>query len=170
MHTPLKQAQHRPTYAELLAEYKNPYIPYERLLQTKEWQEKREKIIDRDRCQCTRCGVSTQTFALNKPILQVHHTFYSVQKLDLKKNKFTHKLPWEYLDEALVTVCNKCHQEIHKTTKIPVFEEVRPGKYAQKDFTPCRRCKAMGYFSYYKHVQQGICFRCSGQRFEELIH
>lgn len=161
MQTPLKQSKSRPTYAELLAENQNPYIPYEQLLNTSEWQKKRQKILDRDKHKCSKCGVSHN--------LQVHHTFYSVQKIELKKNKFIHNLPWEYPDKALITVCNSCHTKIHKTTKIPIYEEILPGKYAEKDFTPCRRCSGVGYFSCYKHVQRGICFRCSGQRFEELI-
>ncbi len=160
MLTQLKQEKRRLTYAELWSEYEHDYIPYERLLQTEEWQEKRLNILARDNHTCTKCGISHN--------LQVHHTFYSVQKISLKKNKFIHNAPWEYPDEALITVCSRCHQIIHRTTKIPILEEIMPGKYAKKDFTPCYRCNGVGYFSCYKHIQQGICFRCNGQRFEEL--
>lgn len=37
------------------------------------------------------------------------------------------------------------------------------------NYTPCHRCQGVGYISIYKHVQNGICFRCRGQRYEELI-
>lgn len=37
------------------------------------------------------------------------------------------------------------------------------------NFTPCKRCAGYGYFPEYKHVENGICFRCGGNRYEELI-
>lgn len=160
MQTPFKPTQRRLTYAELWAEYEHDYIPYDRLLQTEEWQEKRLHILTRDKHTCTKCGVSHN--------LHVHHTIYSVQRVSLKKNKFIHNLPWDYLDKDLITLCSECHTITHKTTKIKVLEEILPGQYAETDFTPCYRCKGVGYFPCYKRIQQGICFRCHGQRFEEL--
>ena len=37
------------------------------------------------------------------------------------------------------------------------------------NFTPCVRCNGMGYFPEYKKIENGICFRCRGARYEELI-
>jgi len=59
------------------------------------WQKKRLKIFNRDKWECVCCG-STNTQ------LHVHHLYY---KKDLHI--------WEYDNEALITVCNKCHKILH---------------------------------------------------------
>jgi 5-methylcytosine-specific restriction endonuclease McrA len=158
-----------PTYPELIDKYQSNYIPYIDLLQALEWQEKRQEILLRDRHKCHKCGMAAGESKFLGSCLQVHHTYYSVQKVCLKQNKFIHNLPWDYPDKAFITLCLQCHKKIHETTKIPVYEEITPGKYSHKDFSPCRRCKGVGYFPQHKHIIGGICFRCGGQRFEELI-
>lgn len=35
--------------------------------------------------------------------------------------------------------------------------------------TPCSRCGGTGYFQEYRHIDNGICFRCKGNRFEEFV-
>jgi 5-methylcytosine-specific restriction endonuclease McrA len=157
------------TYADLLNQYQNNEIPYDILLQTEEWQKKRQEILKRDHYQCKKCNNSAAYSEFIIPRLQVHHRFYIVEKTCPQSNKFIYNLPWEYPNNALITVCNKCHHNIHKTTKIPFVEEISPGKYVEKKFTPCCRCSGRGYFGCYKHIEKGICFRCRGQRFEELI-
>ena len=42
--------------------------------------------------------------------LEVHHKFY-----------YDNKLPWEYLLDDLITVCEKCHREIHNNETIYVY-------------------------------------------------
>ena len=157
------------TYADLLNQYQNTEIPYDVLLQTKEWQKKRQEILKRDHYQCTKCNNSEiySQFTMNP--LQVHHRFYIIEKTCPQSNKFIYNLPWDYPEQALITVCKKCHENIHKTQKIPFVEEISPGKYVEKKLTPCRRCGGRGRFSRYKHIESGICFRCRGKRFEELI-
>ena len=88
--------------------------------------------------------------------LHIHHTYYQLGKL-----------PWEYPDVSLVTVCWKCHEKIHATQEIPYLDinGLQIG-----NLTPCNRCKSAGYFPEYRHVENGICFRCRGKRFEELIN
>lgn len=57
------------------------------------WQKKRLRILNRDDWTCRRC-CDTQT------MLQIHHLWYNIE---LK--------PWEYPDEALITLCDLCHKK-----------------------------------------------------------
>ncbi len=63
------------------------------------WQKKRLKIMERDSFCCQRCFT-------DKATLNVHHKYYQGDKD-----------PWEYQDEALVTLCEECHTEQHKHKK-----------------------------------------------------
>lgn len=85
----------------------DPSMSYDQMLQTAEWYFTRKAIIDRDTC-CTRCS-STKN-------LQVHHTFYYRMKT----------YPWLYPKSSLITLCDKCHAEIHATTEIEIRENVKP--------------------------------------------
>lgn len=68
---------------------------YLQLLERQEWENKRLEILQRDAYQCQIC--------LNKNIvLQVHHTYYEKDKN-----------PWEYPNDALITLCEFCHEKIH---------------------------------------------------------
>jgi hypothetical protein len=86
--------------------------------------------------------------------LHIHHNYY-----------ITGKLPWEYDNEALQTLCWTCHEELHKNVKVPVYVNNEVGGY----LTPCFRCFGAGQFPEFSHVQSGICFRCIGAKYEELI-
>lgn len=86
--------------------------------------------------------------------LHVHHQYYQIGKL-----------PWEYPDEALITLCWSCHEKIHLTTKIPILNE--HGRQL-KDLTPCHRCMGAGEFPQYRHIIHGLCFECQGGRYEEF--
>lgn len=87
--------------------------------------------------------------------LHIHHTYYQDEKL-----------PWEYPNESLMVLCWKCHESLHKQCKIPRLNE--KGQIIS-ELTPCLRCFGMGYFPEYLHVENGICFRCRGARYEEFI-
>lgn len=89
--------------------------------------------------------------------LNVHHKRYIIQ----------HKA-WEYEENDLITLCNECHTKIHQTIGAPVYSN-NNGFMEELYLTPCKRCNGTGYFSEYKHIEDGICFRCRGARFEELI-
>ena len=87
--------------------------------------------------------------------LHIHHKYY------IKKQK-----AWEYKNEALVTLCEICHDELHKKQEIPVYND----KMELLEFYKfCTKCYGKGVFPEYSHVQSGICFRCNGNRYEELI-
>ncbi len=69
---------------------------YSNLLKDPRWQKKRLEILQRDGFKCTNCGDDSHT-------LHVHHLYYTK---GLK--------PWEYPDDALVTLCERCHNDKHK--------------------------------------------------------
>ena len=59
------------------------------------WQKKRLEIMNRDEFRCLNCHASDN--------LTVHHLHYET---GLKL--------WEYDNESLVTLCNDCHNSLHK--------------------------------------------------------
>jgi 5-methylcytosine-specific restriction endonuclease McrA len=83
--------------------------------------------------------------------LHVHHTYYQIDKL-----------PWQYPDESLQTLCRSCHEKVHDEEVIPVRDAngVKIGSYK-----PCTRCNGAGGFPEYKHVENGICFQCRGDKY-----
>lgn len=70
-------------------------MSYSDLLKRPEWQEKRLKIMSRDKFSCRKCGNE------QKRTLHVHHYWYE-----------RGKKPWEYPDEALITLCDQCHERL----------------------------------------------------------
>jgi hypothetical protein len=69
-------------------------MTYSEKLKDPRWQEKRLRIMDRDRFTCQKCQDATKT-------LNVHHRYYTKGAM-----------PWEYSDDALVTLCENCHKSI----------------------------------------------------------
>jgi len=67
------------------------------------WQKKRLKILERDEYEC-RCCADTESK------LNIHH-FYYQRELKI----------WNYPDEHLITVCDKCHDKLHEF-KIRLFK------------------------------------------------
>jgi len=78
---------------------------YSILLSDSRWSNKRNKILARDLFECKICGSHEK--------LEVHHLYYVVD----------HK-PWEYPNDVLVTWCDKCHEQWHKTHPIIVRDKV----------------------------------------------
>lgn len=72
---------------------------YSELLKDPRWQRKRLEIMQRDRFLCAECFQGEKT-------LNVHHKYY----------KSGHA-PWEYPDDALVTLCEDCHKNVSESTK-----------------------------------------------------
>lgn len=127
--------------------------PYSSLLEKREWGAKRVVILARDNYTCTHCGAHEGPGVQ----LHVHHKHY-IYGLD----------PWEYKDTELVTLCERCHSELHARQNVPVYR-IEEGNLVEVHLTTCSRCGGAGWFPQYKHVQGGICFRCYGAKYDELI-
>lgn len=80
---------------------------YNYLLQRPEWIYKAIRIKERDGHCCKYCG--------NVCNLQVHHKYYSRYPNGMKV------MPWNYPDDALITLCQNCHEKVHKTKKIKLY-------------------------------------------------
>ena len=81
---------------------------YSDLLHTTEWRNKREKILKRDNYRCVYCG-------RRHAKLHVHHKYYSAYPNGALVD------PWNYPDDALITLCAYCHQRVHARKKIKVY-------------------------------------------------
>ncbi len=132
----------------------NEYIPYDEQLADNRWIAIRSKILERDNFKCAICGCHSSK---NNP-LNVHHRYY-----------IFNAMAWDYEDNALVTLCNHCHNLVHKS--LPPLQYLQTGDVLTiLKLTPCIRCNGEGYFSEWRHIQSGKCFRCHGFRYEELIN
>lgn len=81
---------------------------YSDLLHTVEWRNKRESILKRDNYRCVYCG-------RRHVHLHVHHKYYSAYPNGVLVD------PWNYPDDALITLCAYCHQRVHARKKIKVY-------------------------------------------------
>ena len=77
--------------------------------------------------------------------LNVHHKYY-----------VNGKKPWEYDDEALITLCQDCHCLEHKSTHTPVYRDLY-NKQVLRYAEICDRCGGSGYLPQYRHRDNGIC-------------
>lgn len=69
---------------------------YSKKFKDPRWQKKRLEILNRDDWQCSLCNDEKET-------LHIHHLYY-------KKNKN----PWDYPNDALITLCESCHSSMHE--------------------------------------------------------
>lgn len=69
---------------------------YQMMLYTHEWDIRRYEIFRRDRFTCQECN------CIHRKELIVHHKTY-----------IPGLLPWESSDKDLITLCKRCHAEIH---------------------------------------------------------
>jgi hypothetical protein len=83
------------------------------LLKRPEWKSKRFEILKRDNFECTSCP-ETQS-------LHVHHTVY-----------YNNRLPWEYFDEELITLCKTCHDKAHEGRHISTFYKKEEKPFQEK--------------------------------------
>lgn len=72
---------------------------YQRKLKDPRWNNVRKSILKRDNYTCINCH--NDNIKLN-----VHHTYYD---LNLE--------PWEYDEDSLITLCENCHEEHHRTDR-----------------------------------------------------
>lgn len=81
--------------------------------------------------------------------LNIHHKYY----IEGKK-------PWEYSNNALITLCEDCHKKRHQETDIPLYKS---DKTLIANLKECDRCDGSGYLPQYSHVENGTCFKCGGE-------
>lgn len=77
---------------------------YQESILRPEWADRSREIKERDNYTCQKCYKKTGG-------LHVHHKYYVFGRQ-----------PWEYPDQALVTLCNYCHSEEHYS-KVPNYQE-----------------------------------------------
>ena len=80
---------------------------YQKKLKDQRWLDKRERILTRDNHKCQWCGRTTN--------LQVHHKYYVKYPNEIKAE------PWDYPDDALMTLCDDCHKKCHQKYKVKVY-------------------------------------------------
>lgn len=136
-------------YDQLKEEYKNEKIPYAILLRTVEWEDLRKKIISRDDNKCKDCFISSDS-------LEVHHNYYIIERL-----------PWNYDDNCFVALCKDCHIKRHEKGAIPVFTKDDLLERSH-NLIVCDRCNGRGWFEEYSHVENGVCFKCLGEKYIEI--
>lgn len=68
---------------------------YQEKLLDRRWQEKKSKIMERDKFQCQNHNCTSQ----DNSTLHVHHLYYLWHD------------PWDVTDDMLTTLCDKCHKE-----------------------------------------------------------
>ena len=86
--------------------------------------------------------------------LHVHHKYYNLKKL-----------PWEYPNEALTTLCDDCHKEVHAKNKIPLVSDSGV-QICLLD--SCTTCSGTGTRPEYNYYMGGVCFSCGGSGIREL--
>lgn len=150
--TEIRNLDNRQSIDELLKVMPLNEVNYSHLLKCYEWHFKRMKILIRDKFTCMDC--STKDLKNH-----VHHKYYV-------KNK----LPWDIDSNALVTLCRKCHKKRHEKEKIGIYSVYNGVKFPTDiNDIYCKRCGGAGVFEEYKHIEDGICFRCRGACFEKTI-
>ncbi len=80
--------------------------------------------------------------------LHVHHKYYNLSKY-----------PWDYPNEALITLCSECHKDIHANNRIPLMSNF--GKQICL-LDRCETCFGTGTRPEYNYYMGGICFTCGG--------
>lgn len=89
-------------------------MTYKEQMKSPKWQKKRLEIMQRDNFKCTICGN-------DKDQLHIHHLYY----------RPGFKI-FDYENESLVTVCNKCHEKL--THDLPKLSGLIAFKILKKEF------------------------------------
>lgn len=84
--------------------------------------------------------------------LNIHHEYYLLGKK-----------PWEYSNDAFVTLCSECHQKRHLHQKTPIYEVVNNDRKISCYARLCNKCNGTGYLPQYSYYCGGICFDCNGE-------
>lgn len=110
---------------------------YSEKLKNPKWQKRRLEIFERDDWMCQLCGNKQET-------LNVHHKYY-------EKGKD----PWEYEDDALVTLCEYCHEM--ETEYRPGFEKLLLMELRKKFYADDLRVIANGINKFKVFHMETVC-------------
>lgn len=102
-------------------------ISYSEQLKDPRWQMRKTEILNRDEYTCQLCGNKKNT-------LHVHHKRY-----------IKNRLPWEYGDNDLITLCEKCHQNIHTKPNTDIAKIGEVYLYCHSDFDDYLMCFHIDY-------------------------
>tara|TARA_R110002096_G_scaffold434640_2_gene656971 strand:+ start:1442 stop:2092 length:651 start_codon:yes stop_codon:yes gene_type:complete len=80
--------------------------------------------------------------------LNIHHKHYIIDKN-----------AWEYNNDSLITLCEKCHKKEHQENTIPVYDKEMNILFNAKI---CGKCEGSGYLPEFHYYENGICFKCYG--------
>ena len=83
-------------------------MKYADLLKDPRWKKRRLDILERDGNRCQMCGEKNQ--------LHIHHRTY------------LNRVPWDYPDEYLVTLCEDCHDsegELRPRVEKQILDDLR---------------------------------------------
>lgn len=110
-----RYVQVRQSHAEKTPELNKKTAPatkthgsYGALLLHPKWKSKRKEILTRDLHRCIHCK--------REEGLQIHHRQYH---FIISQQQF--KLPWDYPDHLLITLCESCHNRGHNKFKVPII-------------------------------------------------
>ena len=158
-----------------------PVSRYAQLLRSLEWQNRRKEILARDAHRCTDCKIGPTIQLWSRPVvgletlglsdagrwvvepifskepvsLHVHHRLYVLERR-----------PWNYPNDELVTLCDKCHLAEHERATIPVYlREIDLYVTKHPNIIVCPKCGGDGYLPHFNYYQAGVCFGCSGNCF-----
>jgi|TARA_B110000971_G_scaffold190518_1_gene201605 hypothetical protein len=157
-------------YDNLVKKYSKK-IPYDLLLSTKEWLEKRRYILSRDQNRCKKCdkkgslveaelaGVKVLVRNTDGVILQIHHKYYAISNKVLSP-------PWDYDDDCFITLCLDCHKKTHEEEVIPIRDGDK--ELDLNTLTTCLRCNGLGWLPKFSYHLGGVCFKCNGARYVEF--
>lgn len=95
--------------------FKKDRPDYRDQLKDSRWLAKRETILNRDGRICQRDGSPHR--------LQVHH----------KKYAGDFRPPWDYNDDELVTLCEKCHKELHRRENVEKLSQFWAQQHFKQD-------------------------------------
>lgn len=129
-------------------EENNKNIVKEKLFFAKRYVEPKNKFIFKFNSYELICFYSKIETKNRVTDLNIHHKYY-IEK----------RLAWEYDNDALITLCEKCHQKEHEEIEIKVLNEEGQLLYIPEI---CDKCSGSGYIHEFEYYQNGICFKCGG--------
>ena len=167
--------------------FKDYKINYFTLIHLDDWEFKSDKILIRDLFCCTKCkavwnpNIIRQKYENGvcfrkikdkwvneseykewldkmkkkpKVVVKVYHKYFQINKL-----------LWDYPDDALETLCDKCHFEKIKQNKIEIRDE---NMNLVKKINICYKCNGTGFIEKYDYINGGECFDCKGNGYDDL--